>query len=478
MKNSSQSRRRFCKTLGLGLAAAAFHGCTGSEKRKGQEKSKPNFVVFLIDDLGYGDIEPFGSTENRTPNLNRMAGEGMKLTSFYAANPLCSPTRAALMTGSYPKRVGLESGSWFAVLMPGDSLGISADEVTLPEILKSAGYKTGCIGKWHLGDQPQFLPTRHGFDYFYGLPYSNDMWPEFNTTWDFPPLPLMRNEVILGEIKEESDQAKLTSDYTEEAIRFIERNKDAPFFLYVPHSMVHWPQAARAAFLDRAENDTYRAAVEEIDWSTGQILQTLRRLGLDNNTLFFFTSDNGSGKNAGSNLPLRGGKNTVWEGGMRVPAIAWWPGQVPAGTTCDEIATVMDFYPTFARLAGAALPDDRIIDGHDMSGILRGDPEAGSGYETLLYRTDAIRSGEWKYFADGQLYNLKNDISETEDVASRYPEVAARMQKKLDEAREELDNPANRRPAGKAEAPLKFLIPRPGRTGDDAHFPVSATTKK
>ena len=477
MKDPSQTRRRFIKTFSLGLLSAAFHGCLDTGDRKGSGTQKPNFVVFLIDDLGYGDIEPFGSKTNRTPNLTRMASEGMKLTSFYAAAPLCSPTRAALMTGCYPQRVGLESGSWFVVLMPGDVLGISADEITLPEILKSVGYSTGCIGKWHLGDQPEFLPTQHGFDYYYGLPYSNDMWPDYNGRWSFPPLPVMRNDVIIGEVRNMTDQARLTGQYTDEAIRFIEKNKDGPFFLYVPHSMAHWPHAASAPFMNQAGNDPYRAAVEEIDWSTGRIMQTLQRLGLENNTLFIFTSDNGA-NNTGSNRPLRGGKGSLWEGGMRVPTIAWWPGQVPAGKTCDEISSIMDFYPTFAGLSGAELPDDRTIDGNDMSGFLKGDPGEKSGYEAFYYRTGAVRSGDWKYFADGRLYNLKNDISETENTASRNPEVVARMERLLERAKEDLDNPANCRPVGRAEAPLRFLIPRPGRTGDAAHFPVSATAKK
>jgi arylsulfatase A len=477
MNNPSQSRRRFIKTLGMGLASAAFHGCSGPGERIGSGARKPNFVVFLIDDLGYGDIEPFGSKLNRTPNLTRMASEGKRLTSFYAAAPVCSPTRAALMTGCYPRRVGLESGSWFVVLMPGDELGIGADEITLPEILKSAGYATGCIGKWHLGDQPEFLPTRNGFDYYYGLPYSNDMWSDYDTRWSFPPLPLMRNDAVIGEVTTTADQARLTGDYTEETVRFIERNKDRPFFLYVPHSMVHWPHAASEPFMEQAGRDPYKAAVEEIDWSTGRIMQALRRLGLEENTLFIFTSDNGA-NNAGSNLPLRGGKGSLWEGGMRVPTIAWWPGQVPAGTACGEITSVMDFYPTFAGLAGAELPKDRIFDGKDMSGLLRGEPGARSGYEAFYYRTGAVRSGDWKYFADGRLYNLKHDISETEEAASRNPEIALRMERLLERAEEDFNNPANCRPAGRAEAPLRFLIPRPGKTGDEAHFPVSATTKK
>ena len=470
MNDFNPARRDFLKKVGLSLAAASIPACHTSCNRKGIGVQRPNFIVFFIDDLGYGDIEPFGSKKNRTPHLNRMASEGMKLTSFYVAAPVCTPSRAALMTGCYPKRVGLEKGSWFVVLMPGDSLGISADEITLPEILKSASYATGCIGKWHLGDQPEFLPTRHGFDTYYGIPYSNDMWPEYKR-WDFPPLPVMRDEKVVGEIKDMNDQARMTRDFTDEAVRFIEKNKNRPFFLYVPHAMVHWPHAASKPFMDKSADDPYKAAVEEIDWSVGRIFQTLRELKLDKNTLFIFTSDNG-GTDSGSNAPLRGGKGSTWEGGMRMPAIAWWPGQIPEGTTCDEIASTMDFLPTFAGLAGVEVPDDRIIDGKDMFDLLAGIPGARSKYDALYYKLDAVRSGDWKYFNNGQLYNLKTDIGETENVAEQNLEIVARMKHLLVRGQEDLNNPANCRPVGKAKGPLKFLIPRPGKMGEEAHSPV------
>jgi arylsulfatase A-like enzyme len=380
------------------------------------------------------------------------------------------------MTGCYPKRIGMEKGSWFCVLLPGDAPGISADEILLPEMLKSVGYRTACIGKWHLGDQPRFLPTRHGFDDYYGLPYSNDMWPVYEE-WNFPPLPLMRNVEVIGEVKDMDDQARLTRDFTHEAIRFIEKNSDAPFFLYVPHAMVHWPHAAGPTFMDRAGGDPHRAAVEEIDWSVGRIMQALRELDLDRNTLVLFTSDNGA-DSRGSNLPLNGGKGSVWEGGMRVPTLAWWPGQVPAGAVCDEIATTMDLLPTFARLAGAETPKDRIIDGKDMFDLLAGVQGAKSDYEAFYYKLDAVRSGDWKYFSDGWLFDLKKDIGEKENVAERYPDIVARMERLLAKWREDLENPANCRPAGEAEAPLKFLIPRHGKTGDEAHSPVKRKSKK
>ena len=273
----------------------------------------PNFVLIFIDDMGYGDIGPFGSTVNRTPNLDRMAAEGMKLTSFYAS-PVCTPSRGALMTGSYPIRNGLQTGSWHPVLMPADTQGIHSNEVTVAEILKDQGYATGIIGKWHLGDQPEFLPTRHGFDYHYGLPYSNDMCPFMpRNPRNHPPLPLIRNGEVIREVPE--DQSFLTSSYTEEALRFIEEHRGEPFFLYLPHSMVHVPLFAGDDFRGKSANGILGDAVEELDWSTGQILAKLRELGLAEDTLVLFTSDNGPAR--GSAGPLQGRKGSTYEGGMR-----------------------------------------------------------------------------------------------------------------------------------------------------------------
>ena len=278
----------------------------------------PNFVVIFIDDMGYGDIEPFGSKINKTPHLNRMAAEGRRLTSFYVASPVCTPSRAALMTGCYPRRVGMHedyTGHW--VLIPRSRRGLNPDELTLPEALKARGYATACIGKWHLGDQPQHLPGKHGFAYYYGIPYSNDM--QSKRRGD-PPLPLVEQATV---IESPADQATLTQGYTKQTIEFIEQHRSQPFFVYLPHTFPHLPLFASKDFHGKSQNGRYGDTIEEIDWSTGQILDCLKRLDLANNTLVIFTSDNGSnGRNGGSNQPLAGAKGSTMEGGMRVPMIA------------------------------------------------------------------------------------------------------------------------------------------------------------
>ena len=309
---------------------------------------RPNFIFINIDDLGYADIGPFGSTLNRTPHLDRMAREGRKLTCFYAA-PVCSPSRASLMTGCYPKRA-LPIPH---VLFPGNDVGLAPAEVTLAEVLKQQGYATAIIGKWHLGDQPEFLPTRQGFDYYYGLPYSNDMGPAKDGVKSNlgdplpqtkgqgqPPLPLLRNETVLQRVLAE-DQTTLVTRYTEEALKFLRQPRDRPFFLYLPHTAVHFPLYPGKAFQGKSKNGLYGDWVEEVDWSVGQVLDTVRELGLAEKTLVIFTSDNG-GTKRGLNTPWRGHKGTTWEGGMRVPTIAWWPGRIPAGTSTDAVAGMMD----------------------------------------------------------------------------------------------------------------------------------------
>ncbi len=434
----------------------------------------PNFVIIFVDDMGYGDIGPFGSTKNRTPHLDRMAEEGMKLTSLYAA-PLCSPSRAALMTGSYAKRVGLSFGSWAGVLFPGDEQGISADEVTIAEVLKTRDYATACIGKWHLGDQPEFLPTRHGFDYFYGLPYSNDMIPDgIQTIRKYPPLALLRNEEVLGE---EKDQATLTSRYVGETVKFIREHRGGPFFVYLAHTMVHVPLYASEGFRGKSANGILGDAVEEIDWGVGEILGTLRELGLAENTLVIFTSDNGPAR--GSAGPLRGRKGSTWEGGMREPALAWWPGEIPPGSSSGEITSTMDFLPTFAALAEAELPAGRKIDGGNIAPILRGMAGARTPYEKFFYYRGmalrAVRSGDWKLHASGELYNLDRDIGEQEDVSAANLDVVKRLEAYLEEGRRDLGDGeragAGVRPEGVVDDP-RFLIPRPGKTGAAAHEPI------
>ena len=448
-------RREFLKgslagvaCLGLGALPLDLHA---SER-------PPNFIVILCDDLGYQDVGCFGAPLISTPNVDRMASEGIRFTDFYAAAPVCTPTRAALMTGCYPLRVGLPK-----VLHPNSKIGISSEEVTVAELLKTRGYATACIGKWHLGHHRPFLPTRHGFDYYFGLPYSNDMnKPD--------PVPLMRNDEI---IEQPAVQQTLTERYTAEAVKFIKRHKDRPFFLYLPHTFPHTPLHVSEPFKGKSKRGLYGDVVECIDWSTGRILDALAELGLDRNTLVIFTSDNGPWlirkEHGGSALPLRSGKGTTWEGGMRVPCIMRWPGRIAADTACSEMATVMDILPTLAKLAGAKVPTDRIIDGKNISPLMDGEKGAASPHEAFFYyrleQLRAVRSGKWKLVLEHKeprtkrliplsLYDLKADIGETKDVSAQYPSIVARLQAMAERCREDLGDGLtgrdgkNRRPPG------------------------------
>lgn len=417
----------------------------------------PNFIVINIDDLGYADLAPFGSTLNRTPHLTRMAAEGMKLTCFYAA-PVCSPSRAALMTGCYPKRV-LPIAS---VLFPGSKVGLHPEEQTIAEVLKSAGYATACVGKWHLGDQPEFLPTRQGFDFYYGIPYSNDMGPladgaksdlgeplpqrkdvankgvdPKNYGGDEtglkgaaqPPLPLLRNEKVIARVRAQ-EQTEVVARFTDEALGFIRENKAKRFFLYLPHSAVHFPLYPGAAFQKKSRNGLYGDWVEEVDWSVGRVFDTLRELGLAEKTLVLFTSDNG-GTVRSVNDPLRGRKGTTLEGGMRVPTIAWWPGKIAAGTTSDAITGMIDVLPTLAKLAGAKLPE-RKIDGLDLSPVLTGQSPQHGRDVFYFYRglkLEAVRQGPWKlHLAKTELFNLASDIGEASNVAKDHADIVAQLE--------------------------------------------------
>jgi len=419
--------------IGLTFACVAAAGTPG-------ETPPPNFVFINIDDLGYADIAPFGSKLNRTPNLDRMAKEGRKLTCFYAA-PVCSPSRASLMTGCYPKR----SLSIPHVLFPGNDIGLAPAEITVAELLEKQGYATACIGKWHLGDQPEFLPRRQGFDYCFGLPYSNDMGPAEDGVKSSlgapipkrkgkrrvqPPLPLLRNETVLKRVLAH-DQTTLVALYTEEAVKFIRQHKDERFFLYLPHTAVHFPIYPGKAFQGKSNNGIYSDWVEEVDWSVGQVLDTVRELGLSKNTLVIFTSDNG-GTRRGVNAPLRGFKGSTFEGGMREPTIAWWPGKIPAGTETDAVVSMMDILPTFVKLAGGSLPSDRKLDGADIWPILAGQPGAKSPHDVFYYyrglKLQAVRSGPWKlHLAGGELYNLESDIGESTNVATAHPQEVQRL---------------------------------------------------
>lgn len=450
--NTTISRRQFLQGSLVGTAAAL--GLMDFAQALPQSERPPNFVVILVDDLGYQDLGCFGSPLISTPRVDGMASEGVKFTSFYV-QPVCTPSRAALLTGCYPMRVGLPN-----VLGANANIGISSSEITLAQLLKSRGYATACVGKWHLGHHPQFLPTRHGFDSYYGLPYSNDMDKQV-------PVPLMRGEKI---IEQPANQDTLTQRYTQESIKFIEANKDRPFFLYLPHTMVHVPLHVSDKFRGKSKRGLYGDAAEEIDWSTGEILDTLKRLGLDDNTLVVLTSDNGpwlvKGQDGGSALPLRDGKGTTYDGGVRTPCIMRWPGRIPAGTTSDEMITEMDLLPTIARLAGTSAPKDRIIDGKDIWLLMSGVKGAISPHETLFFyranRLQAMRSGKWKLILpqDGNpaaLYDLHADISESKDVSAEYPKLVQRFSELAQKCREDIGDAitktkgTNNRPPGSAK---------------------------
>ncbi|MEI6234207.1 MAG: sulfatase [Planctomycetota bacterium] len=448
----------------------------GSSSLHAADAMKPNIVLIFIDDMGYGDIGPFGSTKNRTPNLDRMAAGGMKLTSFYAA-PVCSVSRAQVMTGCYGPRVSIP-----AVFGPGGRNGISKNEHTVAELLKAQGYATICIGKWHLGDQPEFLPTRHGFDHYFGLPYSNDMMKKAKVNGKLV-VPLVRDEKVI-ELLEGDDQDRLTERYTDEALKFINENKEHPFFLYLPHTAVHSPIHPGANFRDKSTNGRFGAWVEEVDWSTGKILDTLRDLKLADNTLVLFTSDNGPwlshGKDAGEAGPLRGGKGSTWEGGMREPTLAMWPGKIAPGSVCNAVAGTIDFLPTFVKLAGGSVPTDKKIDGKDIAPLLFGmstESQREAHFYFQGYKLQAVRSGPWKMAFANQnesmghkgeatvasldkprLYNLDKDIGERTDVAAENADVIARLKplvvKMTAEIGDGAKNSTEIRPAGSVENPV------------------------
>ncbi len=412
---------------------------------------KPNIVVIFCDDLGYGDLGCFGHPTIRTPNLDRMAAEGVKLTQFYSASPVCTPSRAALITGRLPIRSGMCSYKR-RVLFPNSGGGIPASEITIAEALSDAGYATACVGKWHLGHLPQFLPTSNGFDSYFGIPYSNDMdrvndapkgrasfWDPKIEYWN---VPLMRDLKIA---ERPANQTTITKRYTEAAVSFIEQNKDRNFFLYLPHSLPHVPLFRSKDFEGRSLRGLYGDVIEEIDWSVGQVLDTLRRLELDENTIVWFTSDNGPwltfNDHGGSAGLLREGKGTTWDGGMREPSLCWWPGTIPANQVSAELGTTMDIYATSLSLAGAPLPTDRHIDGYDLTDMLKG--KMDSPRKQVLYyrgtRLMAMRVGPWKahfitqesYTGNNKptehdppvLYNLNVDPSEKWDVAQDHPDI-------------------------------------------------------
>jgi len=433
----------------------------------------PNFIIIFTDDQGFEDIGCFGSPKIKTPHLDKLAAEGRKFTSFYSANSVCSPSRASLLTGCYPVRVSIPG-----VLFPRHEIGLNPDEITIADLLKSKGYATSCIGKWHIGHKPKFLPTRQGFDSYYGIPYSNDMTidPEANLAADIKLregftierirnekpkkdfVPLMRNEEV---IEYPCDQTTLTQRYTEEAVKFIEENKNKPFFLYLPHTMPHIPLFASEKFKGKSERGLYGDTIEEIDWSVGEIMKSLRDNNLDENTLVIYTSDNGpwklKGGRGGSAHPLRGFKFQTYEGGMRVPCIMHWKGKVPAGSSCDEIAATIDLLPTIAGLSGAEMPNERTIDGKDIWPLIAGKKGAQTPHEIYFFykgnKLESARQGKWKLRRSGkksqpvELYDLASDISESKNLAKENEILVNEIINKMNLFDEKLKK--NQRPAGK-----------------------------
>ena len=475
----------------------------------------PNFVVILTDDQGYGDVGAYGAKDFETPHLDRMAAEGMRFTDFHVAAAVCGASRAALLTGCYPQRLGILGAPG-----PNSDYGIAAAELLIPEMLKMRDYATAIYGKWHLGDHVTFRPTRHGFDDYFGLPYSNDMWPHHPTQGKrFPKLPLIEDEEI---IEYNPDQTKLTTQYTERAVKFIEAHRNVPFFLYVPHSMPHVPLHVSEKFRGKSKQGLYGDVIMEIDWSVGQILTAIKATGNDERTLVVFTTDNGPwlsyGNHAGSAGILREGKGTTWEGGQRVPCIMRWPGKIPVGKVCDELCTTMDLLPTFAALAGIEIPTDLpqqkaaasegstptgsatspsdadqqeparfrfAPDGHDIRPLMFGDAGAKSPYKAFYHYwlggLEAVRSGEWKLHLphkftsltgqpgqDGQpdgysqastelaLYNLASDPSEQHNLVEEQPQVVSRLQQLAEQAREDLGDTLTKRAGSGIRGPAKL----------------------
>lgn len=428
-----------------GLSDALDRGCAVPGEM-------PNVVIFFTDDQGYQDLGSYGSPLIETPVIDQLAVEGVRFTSFYAGASTCTASRAALMTGCYPARVGLD-----LMIDPihNSHLGLNPEETTIAELLKAQGYETAMMGKWHLGNPLEFFPTRQGFDFFLGIPYSNDMLP----------VPLYRNEEWIEDLGLGNGQEELTRMYTDEAIQFITDNQDNPFFVYIAYAMPHVPLHASDDFEGTSARGLYGDVIEEIDFHVGRIRNTLETLKLDVNTLVIFTSDNGpwleKGNDAGSADPFVNGKGTHWEGGFRVPCVMWWPGTIPAGQVNGEIIALIDFYPTIAALAGAELPTgqidgvDIVIDGKNVWPLMSGQPGATSPHEAFYYDLGAVRSGKWKLM-DGRLYDLENDPHEDNDLSSLYPQKVLELWQMLFGFNAELS--ANQRPFG------GFLDPVPDWT--------------
>lgn len=474
--------------------AISLCSCQSSSDQAKSDSSLPNVVLIFTDDQGYGDIGSYGAAGFSTPYLDQLANEGMRFTHHYAAQPVCSASRAGLLTGCYPNRIGI-SGALF----PHHKVGINTEEVTLAELLKEKGYATGIFGKWHLGHHKEFLPLQHGFDEYLGVPYSNDMWPiKLDGTQakpgegrgNFPHLPLVEGNETIEEIKTFAGQDKLSQLYTDRAVDFIKRNAEQPFFLYLPHTMPHVPLGVSADFRGKSEQGLYGDVMMELDWSVGQVMRALEEEGLTENTIFIFTTDNGPwlnyGNHAGSSGGLREGKTTSWEGGQRVPMIIRWPGKVPAGKVSNKLSCNIDIFPTIAEITDAPLPN-HAIDGVSMQAVWRGDLAQTPRKELYYYfrknHLNAVRKGQWKlvfphtygsYNAppgnDGkggrristkidsiELYNLVRDPGEAYNVAGLYPAVIEELQAVAQQAREELGDLNQDIETGKGNRPIGQL---------------------
>ena len=443
----------------------------------------PNIVIIFTDDQGYQDLGCFGSPDIKTPHIDQMAKEGIRFTNFYVSQPVCSASRSSLLTGCYANRIGMHGA-----LFPKAKVGLNHNEVTIAEMLKPLGYQTAMVGKWHLGDHPDYLPQKHGFDEYFGIPFSNDMWPLHpnNKQFNFDPLPLIEGDSVIQFLE---DQSMLTTWYTLKAVDFINRNQDKPFFLYVPHSMPHAPLYVSEKFKDKSARGLYGDVIEEIDWSVGHILSALKHNKLDENTLVIFTSDNGPwlnyGDHSGEAIPLREGKGTALEGGVRVPCVMRWPGKIPAGVETSKPAMTIDLLPTIAEFTGAKLPENK-IDGMNISSLIKNEEGAKNPHDSyyFYYHRNELHGilssdGRWKLYLPhtyrtlngkpggkgglpvpyeynpiGQeLYDLENDISETTDVSADYPEIVEKLLAEAEKARLELGDKLTEREGSGLRAP-------------------------
>ncbi len=458
--------------------------------QKKAETTKPNVIIIFMDDMGYGDPSCYSGLLYQTPNIDKLASQGMRFTNFYAAQAVCSASRAGILTGCYPNRIGIHGA-----LMPWSTIALNPKEETIAQALKKAGYHTGMIGKWHLGSKAPYLPLHYGFDEYLGLPYSNDMWPvdydgtpvtdTSNNHYRYPPLPLLEGDKVVKYIRTLKDQGQLTQTYTKRACDFISVNKSHPFFLYLAHSMVHVPIAASPSFLGKSKEGLFGDVMMEVDWSVGEIMRTLDKEGISKNTLVIFTSDNGPwlnfGNHAGNTGGLREGKGTSWEGGQREPCIMRWPGKIPAGTVCNKIAATIDLFPTIAQICDASVPAHK-IDGVNVSSLLFNKPDANPRDELAYYyhtnSLEGVRKGRWKLVLphtsqsykvyppghDGYpgktaqvpvpeaLYDLRTDPGETIDVQSQHPDIVKQLENLAEKYRQDLGDDLTNTPCSELQA--------------------------